>query len=315
MTMTIARKPGPARRRPAATAVSTDRALLIAALAALSIGALVYALARSRQVWFLPAAVHAPMPVADALQVLVGSAPTFVHVLAFSLITVWSAPAFIAGIGNVRSIRMMLDASGAPVIAYWSGTLNVIRETAPDVWTPLGGAVNNEPTDFNGAAAFGVQVDVGGTVRVAWVKGISSSTGVGPWAIYARRFDGANWVSAAPQTNNTGFVYNADGNARRFPTSLVVARNPNVFAFATAWDMLATGDSQVRVHRVAGGLFAQNQVPTAATGQYRRARHVSLAMADADRVVVTSSHNEPTVTLPYLLHTRPYLLQLHRYFP
>jgi hypothetical protein len=221
----------------------------------------------------------------------------------------WDPATPVAGIVDVRSIRMMLDRNGAPVIAYWSGTLNVIRETTPGVWTPLGGAINNEPTDFNGTASFGVHVDSGDTVRVAWVEGIRSS-GAGPWAIYARRLDGANWVSASLNTN-TGFVFDSGAsNQREFPSSLVVARNPGVFAFATAWDLFATGDSDVRVLRVAAsGRLEENVVPIGDSSLlYRRARDVSLVMQDADRAVVTSSHNEPTV-MP------PFALQVRRYFP
>lgn len=76
---------------------------------------------------------------------------------------------------------MMPDASGAPLIAYWRGTLNAIRETAPGVWTPLGGAIDNQPADFNGAASFGVHVDAGGTVRASWIEGVRTS-GASPWA-------------------------------------------------------------------------------------------------------------------------------------
>lgn len=220
----------------------------------------------------------------------------------------WDAHAFIAGIANVRSVRMMLDRNGAPVIAYWTGTLNVIRETAPGVWTPLGGEITTKPTDDFTANAFGVHVDAADTVRVAWVEGVRAQSSCNcPWAIYARRFDGANWVSASTN-NNTGFVFNElspQGAFRAFPTSLVVARNPSVFAFATAWDLLATGNSEVRVVRVAAnGLLEEDPVPIAENGLYRRATNVSLVMQDADRPVVTSSHYEPTVMPPYVLQVR-----------
>jgi len=220
----------------------------------------------------------------------------------------WNATDYLAGVTGVRSVRMMLDSRGMPVLAYWSGTLNVIRETAPGVWSSLGGAINNEPTDVDGAASFGVHVDAGDAVRVAWVEGIRTS-GAGPWSIYARRFDGANWVSAF--TNNaTGFVFNAGQPAERvFPTALGVARNPSVFAFAAAWDLFATGGSDVRVLRVAAnGALEENPVPIGDNGLYRRARNVSLAMQDAGRAVVASSHNEGTVTPPFVL-------QVRRFFP
>lgn len=92
----------------------------------------------------------------------------------------WDAAAVVPTTGNVRSVRMMLDAGGAPVIAYWSDTLNVIRETAPGVWTALGGAITNTPTDGTGAARFGVHVNAAGVVTVAWLEGISGFRPPGP---------------------------------------------------------------------------------------------------------------------------------------
>jgi hypothetical protein len=219
----------------------------------------------------------------------------------------WSTAAFIPGINRVRSVRMMLDANGAQVIAYWSDTLNVIRETAAGGWSALGGAINIQPTDGTGAARFGVHVDASGAVTVAWVEGVSTLSGVGPWAIHARRFDGSNWVSAF--TNRpTGLVYDSASNTRTFPNSLVVARTPAEFAFATAWDSVATGRSDVRAVGVAPTGEAQELAVPIGPDRFLRAANVSLAMQDAGRAIVAASYNEPTV-MP------PYALQIRRFFP
>lgn len=216
----------------------------------------------------------------------------------------WDAGAFIGGIANVRSIRMVLDASGAPVIAYWSGTLNVIRETAPGAWTALGGAINSEPTDFNGAASFGVHVDAGDAVRVVWVEGIRGAS----WSVYARRFDGATWVTADPVLGTEGLIaQSGPSSGLEFPESIVVARNPSAFAFATGWEETQTGFSRLRLWRQINGTMNTETIPTVQTGGYLRARRISLAMQDADRPVVTSSHYEPTGSPPYALQVRRYV--------
>lgn len=65
-----------------------NRATFIApALVCLLIGVLIYSLARPAPAWFMPVALHAPLQVGEDWRVLAGSAPTFLHVVAFSLLT------------------------------------------------------------------------------------------------------------------------------------------------------------------------------------------------------------------------------------
>lgn len=66
---------------------STEGVRLVAALVCLLVGALIYVLARPTPAWFLPVALHTPQEVGNNWQFLVGSAPTFLHVVAFSLLT------------------------------------------------------------------------------------------------------------------------------------------------------------------------------------------------------------------------------------
>lgn len=77
--------------------------------------------------------------------------------------------------------------------------------------------------------------------------------------------------------------------------------------FVTAWDRVATGDSDVRVMR--RGLhnqpFEEYAVPIGANGQYRRARHVAVAI-DGHHLVVASSEHDPIAAPPFRLHVRRY---------
>lgn len=220
----------------------------------------------------------------------------------------WSAAAFIPGATDVRSIRMALDPGGAPVIAYWSGTLNVIREATPGTWVTLGGAINGLPTDVIGASRFGLHVDSAGTASVAWVEGID---GISPWAVYARTFDGVSWVSPFAARPN-GFVYDSAANTRQFPHSLVVARHPARFTFVVAWERFSDNLSEVFLVRPGtSGSPEVNPVPTGIDGRFRRVAGVSLALHDAERAIVAASYHEPTVAPP----DAPYVIQVRRYFP
>jgi hypothetical protein len=65
----------------------TERARFVAVLLCLLVGVLIYAVARPTPAWFLPAALHRPLQFGSGWQIAVGSAPTFLHVVAFSLLT------------------------------------------------------------------------------------------------------------------------------------------------------------------------------------------------------------------------------------
>jgi len=65
----------------------TERVPLVVALLCLLVGVLIYAVARPTPAWFVPVALHWPLQFGSGWPTAVGSAPTFLHVVAFSLLT------------------------------------------------------------------------------------------------------------------------------------------------------------------------------------------------------------------------------------
>lgn len=137
---------------------------------------------------------------------------------------------------------LVLDAGGRPVVAYrlrLPGDVAriIVKRYDGGTWTQLGGVVNTNPNEgFTPSLA----IDNTGTPYVAW----SEYTGVSQ-RLYASRFNGTSWESAAPG----GQPVDALGAAAAQPSLVIpVGGNPIL-----AW----TQGGTVQVRTLIGGQWVQ----------------------------------------------------------